>query len=165
MHNSYLKNVNAFHIHHLQMKTGKKLTILIADDDIDDRMLIVKALSESFSQADLKCVENGEILLQYLNREGVYQDEVKFPFPQLILLDLNMPKKDGREALKEIKSDNLLKKIPVIIFTTSKHEDDIRVTYNMGSNSYITKPGSYEGLLALGKELENYWGNTVLLPA
>jgi CheY-like chemotaxis protein len=147
------------------MKNGKKLTLLIAEDDVDDRMLITKALSETFSQADLKCVENGEILLQYLNREGKYQDDVNFPFPQLILLDLNMPKKDGREALREIKSDSFLKKIPVIIFTTSKHEDDITVTYNMGSNSYITKPGSYEGLLALGKELENYWGNTVLLPA
>lgn len=147
------------------MKNGKKLTLLIADDDEDDRMLITKALNISFSQAQLKCVENGEILLQYLNREGIYQDDSIYPLPQLILLDLNMPKKDGREALREIKSDNLLKKIPVIIFTTSKNEEDITVTYMMGSNSFISKPASFEGLLALGKELENYWANTVLLPA
>lgn len=149
----------------LTMKNGKKITLLIAEDDVDDRMLITRALSESFSQAELKCVENGEILLQYLNREGKYGDDINYPFPQLILLDLNMPKKDGREALREIKSDLQLRKIPVIIFTTSKHEDDIMVTYNMGSNSYISKPGSFEGLLALGRELENYWVNTVLLPA
>lgn len=147
------------------MKNGKKITLLIAEDDIDDRMLITKALTESFSQADLKCVENGEILLQYLNREGKFQDDVNYPFPHLILLDLNMPKKDGREALKEIKSDFQLRKIPVIIFTTSKHENDIVETYNMGSNSYITKPGSYEGLLAVGRELEDYCMNTVLVPA
>ena len=76
-----------------------------------------------------------------------------------------MPKKDGREALKEIKSDHQLRNIPVIIYTTSNQEDDIMVTYNMGSNSYITKPGSYEGLLALGRKLGNCWANTVLLPA
>jgi CheY-like chemotaxis protein len=147
------------------MKNGKKLTILIAEDDVDDRMLITKALKESFSQAELRCVEDGEILLQYLNRKGKYQDENNYPFPQLILLDLNMPKKDGREALKEIKADHQLRKIPVIIFTTSKHEEDIAGTYNLGPNSYISKPASFEGLLALGKELENYWGNTVMLPA
>jgi CheY-like chemotaxis protein len=147
------------------MKPEKNIILLIAEDDIDDRLLITKALKESFAQAKLMCVENGEILLEYLNRQGKYSDDDKFPMPQIILLDLNMPKKDGREALKEIKSDASLKKIPVIVFTTSKHEDDIMVTYNMGSNSYISKPGSFEGLLALGRELENYWAKTVLLPS
>ena len=149
----------------LLMKAEKNIVLLIAEDDIDDRLLITKALNESFSRAKLICVENGEVLIQYLNRQGKYSDDAAYPLPQIILLDLNMPKKDGREALKEIKSDLSLKKIPVIIFTTSKHEDDIMVTYNMGSNSYISKPGSFEGLLALGKELENYWAKTVLLPS
>jgi CheY-like chemotaxis protein len=161
LYNSNLHQRN----HLLLMKNGKKITLLIAEDDVDDRMLITKALKESFSQAELKCVENGELLLQYLNREGEFHDEISYPFPHLILLDLNMPKMDGREALREIKSNTKLKKIPVIVFTTSKHEEDIMVTYNMGSNSYISKPGSFEGLLALGRELENYWVNTVLLPA
>lgn len=146
------------------MKTDKNIILLIAEDDIDDRLLITKAFKEGFSQAKLICVENGEVLLQYLKREGKFNNDEKFPLPHIILLDLNMPKKDGREALREIKSDILLKKIPVIVFTTSKHEDDIKVTYTMGTNSYISKPGSFEGLVALGKELETYWANTVLLP-
>ncbi|MBW3468536.1 response regulator [Arthrospiribacter ruber] len=146
------------------MKTEKVMNILVAEDDIDDRLLITKAFKESFDKAKLICVENGEILLQYLKREGKFKDEEKYPLPNLILLDLNMPKKDGREALVEIKSDNTLKKIPVIIFTTSQLEDDIKATYYSGSNSYITKPGTFDGLLSVGKELETYWGKTVLLP-
>ncbi|MFD2034566.1 response regulator [Belliella marina] len=147
------------------MKNEKIINILVAEDDIDDRLLITKAFKESFNKAKLTCVENGEVLLQYLRRQGKYFDELKYPSPNLILLDLNMPKKDGREALVEIKSDVEFKKIPVIIFTTSQLEDDVKATYNSGSNSYITKPGSFDGLLNVGKELETYWGKTVLLPS
>ena len=89
----------------------------------------------------------------------------QYPIPDIILLDLNMPKKDGRTALAEIKSHDDFKKIPVIIFTTSNHKDDIEVTYKMGTNSYITKPGSFDGLVKVAKEIENYWSNTVKLPA
>ncbi|MCH7398181.1 response regulator [Belliella sp. DSM 107340] len=140
------------------------MNILVAEDDIDDRLLITKAFKESFDKANLICVENGEILLSYLRREGKYQDQNKYPVPNLILLDLNMPKKDGREALVEIKSDENFKTIPVIIFTTSQLEDDIKATYTSGTNSYITKPGTFDGLLSVGKELQTYWGKTVLLP-
>ncbi|EOZ93633.1 putative two-component response regulator [Indibacter alkaliphilus LW1] len=146
------------------MRAEKIMNILVAEDDIDDRLLITKAFKESFDKANLICVENGEILLQYLKRQGKFQDIEKYPLPQLILLDLNMPKKDGREALVEIKSDTELKKIPVIVFTTSKLEDDIKATYSSGTNSYITKPGTFDGLLSIGKELETYWAKTVLLP-
>ena len=147
------------------MKDLKNINILIAEDDIDDRLLIKKAFKESFGKAHLVCVENGVELLQYLRRENKYDNDDIYPFPQIILLDLNMPKKDGREALKEIKSDEELKKIPVIIFTTSKLEDDIKITYTMGSSSYITKPGSFDELIAVGKALETYWSKTVLLPS
>ena len=146
------------------MKNEKIMNILVAEDDIDDRLLITKAFKESFDKANLICVENGEILLSYLRREGKYQDQNKYPAPNLILLDLNMPKKDGREALVEIKSDENFKTIPVIIFTTSQLEDDIKATYTSGTNSYITKPGTFDGLLSVGKELQTYWGKTVLLP-
>ncbi|WP_241274696.1 response regulator [Belliella calami] len=146
------------------MKNEKIMNILVAEDDIDDRLLITKAFKESFDKANLICVENGEILLSYLRREGKYQDQNKYPVPNLILLDLNMPKKDGREALVEIKSDENFKTIPVIIFTTSQLEDDIKATYTSGTNSYITKPGTFDGLLSVGKELQTYWGKTVLLP-
>lgn len=146
------------------MKTEKSINILVAEDDIDDRLLITKAFKESFEKANLICVENGEILLQYLRRRGKFQDIQKYPFPDLILLDLNMPKKDGREALVEIKTDSELKKIPVIIFTTSQLEDDIKITYTSGSNSYITKPGTFDGLISVGRELNTYWGKTVVLP-
>ncbi|MCH7412482.1 response regulator [Belliella sp. R4-6] len=146
------------------MKNDKTMNILVAEDDIDDRLLITKAFKESFDKANLICVENGEILLSYLRREGKYKDQDKYPAPNLILLDLNMPKKDGREALVEIKSDENFKTIPVIIFTTSQLEDDIKATYTSGTNSYITKPGTFDGLLSVGKELQTYWGKTVLLP-
>ncbi len=147
------------------MKNLKTINILIAEDDIDDRLLIKKAFKESFGYANLVCVENGVELLQYLKRENEYVNVDKYPFPQLILLDLNMPKKDGREALKEIKSNSELAKIPVIIFTTSKLEDDIKITYTMGSSSYISKPGSFDELIAVGKALEAYWAKTVILPS
>lgn len=147
------------------MELTKKTMILVAEDDPDDRLLIQKAFTKGCEGGELLYVENGEDLIKYLKREGPYSDDDKFPRPQIVLLDLNMPKKDGREALKEIKGDKALCKIPVIILTTSKHQDDIDHMYKLGSNSYITKPSSFEGLLALAKEFHNYWFRTVELPA
>lgn len=147
------------------MEMMKKTLILVAEDDPDDRMLIQKAFTKVCEGGELIYVENGEELIKYLRREAPYSDEDKFPRPQLVLLDLNMPKKDGREALKEIKGDKTLCKIPVIILTTSKHPDDIDYMYRLGSNSYITKPSSFDGLLDLAREFRKYWLNTVELPA
>ncbi|EAZ82639.1 response regulator [Algoriphagus machipongonensis] len=143
----------------------KPINILVAEDDDDDKLLIIKAFQKTLPKENVICVEDGEALLHYLNRVAPYDAIDQFPIPDIILLDLNMPKKDGRAALAEIKSHDDFKKIPVIIFTTSNLKDDIEVTYKMGSNSFITKPGSFEGLVKVAKEIENYWSNTVKLPA
>lgn len=146
------------------MFVKKPINILVAEDDDDDKLLIIKAFQKTLPKENVTCVEDGEALLQYLNRSAPFDDLTNYPVPDIILLDLNMPRKDGRAALAEIKSHEDFKKIPVIIFTTSNLKDDIEVTYKMGSNSYITKPGSFEGLVKVAKEIENYWSNTVMLP-
>ena len=142
----------------------KTVTILMADDDEDDRLLTQDALKESRVLNDLKCVEDGVELMNYLRREGKYQDSAKYPRPRLILLDLNMPRKDGREALKEIKADPDLKSIPVVILTTSKEEEDMVKGYGLGAASYITKPVNFEGLVDLMRTLGKYWVEIVELP-
>ncbi|MEJ6078098.1 response regulator [Vibrio sp. 1-Bac 57] len=142
----------------------KAITILIADDDEDDRLLAQDALAESRVLNKLHCVEDGVELLEYLNREGQYQDKCNSPRPDLILLDLNMPRKDGREALKEIKENPNLKGIPVVILTTSKQEEDKIKGYNLGAASYITKPVNFEGLVELMKVLGKYWIEFVEFP-
>ncbi|WP_299664132.1 response regulator [uncultured Psychromonas sp.] len=142
----------------------KAITILIADDDEDDRLLAQDALTESRVLNKLHCVEDGVELLEYLNREGQYQDKCNSPRPDLILLDLNMPRKDGREALKEIKENPNLKGIPVVILTTSKQEEDKIKGYNLGAASYITKPVNFEGLVELMKVLGKYWIEFVEFP-
>ncbi|MBC7848312.1 MAG: response regulator [Chitinophagaceae bacterium] len=142
----------------------KQTMVLVAEDDADDRLLIQKAFTKGCETGDLVYVEDGDQLMRYLKRQAPYNNEEKYPRPQIVLLDLNMPKKDGREALKEIKSDKELCKIPVIIFTTSKQQEDIESMYMLGSNSYITKPSSFDGLLSIAKEIETYWFHTVELP-
>lgn len=144
--------------------TGKPFTILMADDDEDDRLLTKDALQESRVRNTLYCVEDGVELLEYLKREGKYADPESSPRPGLILLDLNMPRKDGREALKEIKADAELKNIPVVILTTSGQEEDKVKGYNLGAASYITKPVNFEGLVELMKALGKYWIEFVELP-
>lgn len=139
--------------------------VLIAEDDEDDRLLLRKAFSQRFEENVLHCVEDGVELMKYLRKDAPYDDENKYPSPQLVLLDLNMPKKDGRQVLKEIKTDKTLCKIPVIVLTTSHQQDDIESAYRLGTNSYITKPSSFEGLMNIARELENYWFKTVELPA
>lgn len=144
--------------------TNKGIVILMADDDDDDFLLTKKALKESKLLNQLIRVKDGEELLQYLRREGEYTDVEKYPRPGVILLDLNMPRKDGREALKEIKSDNLLASIPVIVFTTSKAEEDIYRTYQLGVNSFITKPVTFDNLTEVMRTLGTYWFEIVELP-
>jgi len=147
------------------MKTeGKMITILLADDDPDDRKLTQDAFVENRLVNVLHCVEDGEELMEYLRRQGRYVDQKDAPLPGLILLDLNMPRKDGREALKEIKADPELRRIPIVVLTTSKAEEDILRTYDLGVNSYVTKPVTFKSLVELIKVLGRYWFEVVELP-
>lgn len=145
-------------------KQPKPITILMADDDADDRQLTKEAFEESRVANDLRFVENGVELMDYLKRRGKYGDPASSPRPGLILLDLNMPKKDGREALKEIKADAKLKNIRIVILTTSKAEEDILRTYDLSATSYITKPVTFERLVEVVKALGKYWLEIVELP-
>jgi CheY-like chemotaxis protein len=145
-------------------KERRPITILLADDDEDDRLLAQDALTESRLANDLHVVENGEELMDYLYRRGQYAAPEDSPRPGLILLDLNMPKKDGREALKEIKADASLRQIPVVVLTTSQAEEDIFRTYDLGANSFITKPVLFESLVKVMKDLGTYWFEIVELP-
>jgi len=138
--------------------------ILIADDDAEDRMLTKDALNEAHLINELRFVEDGEELMDYLHNVGKYEDKSKYPLPGLILLDLNMPKKDGREALKEIKADERLKRIPIVALTTSKAEEDILKTYNLGVSSFITKPVKFDGLVEVMRAVSKYWFEIVELP-
>jgi CheY-like chemotaxis protein len=143
---------------------GKPITILMADDDADDRQLTREAFEESHLANDLRFVEDGIELLDYLKRRGKYADPATSPRPGLILLDLNMPKKDGREALIEIKADRNLRTIRVVILTTSKAEEDVLRSYDLSAASYITKPVTFEALLDVVKTLGKYWLEIVELP-
>lgn len=142
----------------------RAITILMADDDPEDRMLTSEGLEESKLANDLRFVEDGEELLDYLYQRGKFSDPDQAPRPGLILLDLNMPRKDGREALEEIKSDPYLRSIPVVVLTVSKAEEDIIRSYDIGANSYITKPVTFEGLVETIKALGLYWFEVVELP-
>jgi CheY-like chemotaxis protein len=140
------------------------IMILLADDDEDDRLLAQQAFEESRLGNELRCVGDGEELLDYLRREGEYADPAHAPRPGLILLDLNMPRKDGREALREIKADPELRSIPVVVLTTSKQEQDILGSYDLGGNSFIVKPVTFEGLVEVVRAVGRYWFELVELP-
>lgn len=142
----------------------KLITILLAEDDPDDRQLTQEAFVESRLANEVHFVEDGEELMDYLLRRGKYESLKDKNLPGLILLDLNMPRKDGREALKEIKADPELRRIPIVVLTTSKAEEDILRTYNLGVNSYITKPVTFESLVETIKVLGKYWFEIVELP-
>ena len=146
------------------MTPSNSIVILMADDDVDDRLLAQDALTECRLANDLRFVENGEELLDYLRRRGKFSQAADSPRPGLILLDLNMPKKDGREALKEIKADPELRKIPVVVLTTSKADTDIGRIYELGANSFISKPVSFDSLVEMMKVLGRYWFEIVELP-
>lgn len=142
----------------------KTVTILMADDDEDDCMLANEALAESRLANNLLFVRDGEELMDYLYRRGKYAQQSNSPRPGLILLDLNMPKKDGREALKEIKADPHLRSIPIVVLTTSKAEEDICRSYDLGANSFITKPVTFGSLVEVMKTIGKYWFEIVELP-
>jgi len=145
-------------------RDGKPITILMADDDTDDRRLTQEALDESRLLNDLRFVEDGEELLNYLRRQGKYRDPATAPRPGIILLDLNMPRLDGRAALQEIKKDPDFCKIPVVILTTSQADQDIYSSYDLGVNSYIVKPVTFESLVDVLQTMEKYWFEIVELP-
>lgn len=142
----------------------KPVTILMAEDDADDRQMAKEAFEESRLPNDLRFVCDGVELLDYLQRRGKYADPAASPRPRLILLDLNMPKKDGREALREIKADPNLRHIRVVVLTTSKAEEDIFRTYDLSAASYITKPATFSGLAEVVRTLGKYWLEIVELP-
>jgi CheY-like chemotaxis protein len=146
------------------MDQKRPVTILMADDDPDDRDLARTAMEESRLANELRFVEDGEELTDYLGRRGRYADPKSSPRPGLILLDLNMPRKDGREALREIKRDPALRQIPVVVLTTSKAEEDILRSYDLGANCFITKPVTFEGLVEVVKVLDKHWFQLVELP-
>jgi len=148
----------------MQKINNDSISILLADDDPEDRMLLIDGFREARLMNPIYEVEDGEELLDFLYNRNKYADKSEFPKPKLILLDLNMPKKDGREALKEIKLDDNLKSIPVVALTTSKAEEDILKTYNLGVSGYITKPGSFQDLLSIINGISKYWCQIVSLP-
>ena len=145
-------------------KKQKTITILMAEDDPDDRLMMQEAFAESRLASDLRFVEDGAELMDYLRRQGKYRDPARSPRPGLILLDLNMPRKDGREALREIKADPQLRRIRILVLTTSKAEEDIFRIYDLSATSYITKPASFDRLVEVVKALGKYWLETVELP-
>jgi CheY-like chemotaxis protein len=136
----------------------------MADDDADDRMLAKEAWEESLLANPLHFVHDGEELMDYLQRRGKYASLTDAPRPGVILLDLNMPRKDGREALREIKTDPHLRQIPIVVLTTSKAEEDIYRSYDLGVSSFITKPVTFEALVEVMRTLGRYWFEIVELP-
>lgn len=146
------------------MKQGKAVYIVVADDDEDDRLMTREAFEELKILNELYFVKDGVELLDFLYRRNQYADPESSPRPGIILLDLNMPRMDGREALKIIKQDEHLRSIPITIFTTSKAEEDIIRSYNLGVNCFITKPVTYSGLVDVVKQLNSFWFELVELP-
>lgn len=148
----------------MEIKNTKIIPILIADDDEEDRMLLQDAMDESHLANPLHFVVDGQEVMDYLLNRGKFSDKEKYPSPGLVLLDLNMPKKDGREVLQEIKNTPALRCIPIVILTTSKAEEDILRTYDLGVNSYITKPVTFDGLVEIIRNLGKYWFEIVSIP-
>ena len=146
------------------MESARPIRILMADDDPEDRFLTQEAFEEAHLTNELSFVEDGEELMDYLKKRGAYAAEGAAPRPGLILLDLNMPRKDGREALSEIRSDPQLQGIPVVVLTTSQADEDIIRTYNLGVNSFITKPVTFDGLVEIVQHIAEYWFELVQLP-
>lgn len=144
-------------------RRGLPVTILVADDDEEDRAMTGEALKESRLANDLRFVTDGEELVDYLYHRGPFSSTTA-PSPGLILLDLNMPRKDGREALAEIKADPRLRQIPIVVLTTSKAEEDIVRSYDLGVSSFITKPVTFHGLVAAMRVFSEYWFELVALP-
>ena len=147
------------------MSAGTPIVILLAEDDEEDAQMTLEALKKNRLGNDVRVARDGEEAMDYLRREGQFGNGADAPKPGLILLDLNMPKKDGREVLAEIKSDARLRQIPVIVLTTSKAEEDIVRSYDLGVNSFITKPVTFAGLAEAMRVVSEYWFEIVELPA
>ena len=147
------------------MSQDDGIHILLAEDDPDDRLLTRRALGESPLAATVTTVEDGAELLRYLRREGEYRDNgEKAAWPDLVLLDLNMPRMDGREALREIKTDAELRRLPVVVLTTSKSDRDILESYDLGVNAFITKPVNFDDLADAMQALGEFWFDLATLP-
>jgi CheY-like chemotaxis protein len=145
-------------------RVAEGMTILMADDDAEDCMLTKKALAASRGVDDLRFVGDGEELMDYLMRRGEYGDPLTSPRPAIILLDLNMPRKGGYSALEEMKTHPEIRQIPVVVFTASNVEEDIRGSYDRGASSFIRKPETYQGLLEAMKGFGEYWTEIATLP-
>ncbi|MCO5051267.1 MAG: response regulator [Verrucomicrobiae bacterium] len=147
------------------MNRDRNYLILMAEDDADDRLLVQDAFAECGATDAVRFVTDGEELVDYLLRRGRYEPEGESPRPDLILLDLNMPRKDGREALKEIRAHAALRGVPVVVFTTSRAHTDITRVYDLGANSFVTKPAEFDELVSTISQLTGYWFRTVELPS
>lgn len=151
---------------HASVPSKKQLIVILsAEDDPDDRMLIADAFGEIGLRDKVVFVEDGEELLDYLFQRGGYAGPGSAPRPSLVLLDLNMPRRDGREALQQIKAHPELRRIPVVVFSTSSDRDDILGSYDAGGNSFIVKPSDFNELVLIVKQLSEYWFTTVEIPA
>jgi CheY-like chemotaxis protein len=139
--------------------------VVFADDDENDYVLLNCALEQAAFPVQLLWVRDGLELLEFLHRQGRFRDTANYPAPRLVLLDLNMPRKNGREALQEIRQDPQLRALPVVVLTTSKSPDDVQLTYQAGANSYITKPADFKNLVEIVRVLKRYWFELVALPA
>lgn len=146
------------------MTTEKKqFTILLVEDDPVDIELLIEALQGDRLVNEIKYVRDGSELMDYLRQKNSFSDKSQSPRPDLILLDLNLPKKDGREALREVKSDPNFRRIPIIVMTTSKSEEDIYLSYDLGANSYIVKPFSFDSMVEIIRSVKKYWFDVVEL--
>lgn len=149
----------------MKTPTSRKTVVIIAEDDPDDRLLIMDALKDACQpNVAVRFVQDGAELLDYLHRRGKYEDKADYPQPELVLLDLNMPRKSGMEVLDEIKRDSALRTIPVVVLTTSSAPEHISRSYELGGNGFITKPNTYSELVALMENIDRYWFRTVELP-
>jgi CheY-like chemotaxis protein len=146
------------------MTAGKRFLILMADDDWDDCLVVKDALREAGLKHELRTVSGGEELLDYLHRRNGYEAPGAAPRPHLVLVDLNMPRKDGREALREMKTNPQWRRLPVVVLTTSTAEEDVRLSYELGANSYVAKPAAFRAWVDLVRKLDDYWFGLVTLP-
>jgi CheY-like chemotaxis protein len=145
-------------------KPARPAVVLIAEDDADDMAITMRALKDGLPGISIKTVQDGEELMDYLHGRGSFSDPAEAPRPGLILLDLNMPRKSGREALVEIKSDDSFRSVPIVVLTTSNATVDVEASYSAGANAYLTKPLSYTEMLSSMRSLTDFWFHRALLP-
>lgn len=155
---------NALNLHQFNMKEAKPGVVVVAEDDEDDRLMTEEAFRENGMETKIIFVQDGVELLDYLHRRGKFTDPSSSPRPALVLLDLNMPRMDGREALKQIKSDDQLRTIPINIFTTSKAQEDVVRSYGLGVNCFISKPVTFTGLVDAVRQISHFWFDLAEIP-